>query len=98
MSEILRIDHFNPHVGKIARFKGTPYAFPLERVDHDDAEAPNGTTRKPFILIFRGPRHTNVMPEGMYECEFEGGPTFSLYVIPIFTPMPDRQDYQSVFN
>ena len=54
--------------------------------------------RKPFTLIFRGPKETDVMPEGLYECEFEGGPSYSLYVIPIFTPQPGRQDYQSAFN
>jgi hypothetical protein len=96
--EILQIDHFNPYVGKTVRFKGTPYAFPLERIIHDDAPPPKGATRKPFLLIFSGPKETKVMPEGMYECEFEGGPTYALYVIPIHTPQPGRQEYQAVFN
>jgi hypothetical protein len=98
MNETLQIEDFKPHVGKIVRFKGTRYAIPLDHIAHEDAPPPKGTTRKPFMLIFRGPKETEVMPEGLYECEFEGGPTCSLHVIPIFTPRPDRQDYQSVFN
>jgi hypothetical protein len=38
------------------------------------------------------------MPEGLYAAEVENGPRFDLYVIPIHTRAPDRQDYQAVFN
>jgi hypothetical protein len=98
MSDILQLEHFKPLVGKLVRFKGTAYAFPLDSIISNDAPAPKGTTRKPFTLIFVGPKEKNAMPEGLYECEFGGGPTYSLYVMPIFTPQPGRQDYQSVFN
>jgi hypothetical protein len=38
------------------------------------------------------------MPEGLYDSEFESGPTYPLYVIPVFTSTPGCQDYQAVFN
>jgi hypothetical protein len=98
MSEILQVEHFEALVGKIARFEGTAHAFPLERIICNDDKVQKGATRRQFTLIFRGPKDKNAMPEGLYECAFEGGPTYSLYVMPIFTPQPERQDYQSVFN
>lgn len=96
--ECLLIDHFKPHVGKIFRFKGTRYAFPLEHIRSDDKELPDWVRRRPFTLIFRGPKEREVLPEGLYACEVEGGPVYSIYVAPIFTPQPDCQDYQAVFN
>jgi len=47
--------------------------------------------------MFRGPPG-DVLPEGMRELHIEGGPSFTLYVIPVLTPQRDRQNYQSVFN
>ena len=41
------------------------------------------------------PKERDVLPEGQYDCEFEGGATYSIYVSPIHTPWPDRQDYQA---
>jgi hypothetical protein len=98
MDEFLLIDHFKPHVGKIVCFKGTRYAFALDRIISDRKRVPKGMKRKPFILIFRGPKEKEHLPEGRYECEIEGGPTYRLYVMPIFTPQPDRQEYQAVFS
>ena len=99
MSEFLIIDHFKPHVGKIFRFKGTRYAMPLNRIHADRGKrAPKGAKRKPFIRIFRAPKEPEHMPEGYYECEVEDGPTYALYVMPIMTPQPDLQEYQSVFT
>jgi hypothetical protein len=34
----------------------------------------------------------------MHTLEIEGGASFNLYVIPVMTPQPDRQNYQIVFN
>jgi hypothetical protein len=34
----------------------------------------------------------------LHELQIEGGPSFTLYVIPVMTPQPDRQNYQVVFN
>jgi hypothetical protein len=98
MEEVLRIDHFLPHVGKTVRFRGTPFAFPIERVEGDGGPPPAGFPRSPFTVIFRGPPKTDVMPAGLYECEIENGPTYSLHVMPIHTPQPDRQEYQAAFN
>ena len=96
--EFLLVEHFEPHVGKVFRFKGTRYAFPLESIDNPRREKPDWVKRQPFTLIFRGPKERDVMPEGLYDCEIEGGPTVALYVAPIMTPQPDRQYYQAVFN
>jgi uncharacterized protein DUF6916 len=98
MEELLLIDHFKPHIGKIFRFKGTRYAFPLDRISSNRRQLPKGMKRRPFILIFRGPKEREFLPEGLYECEIEDGPTYRMYVNPINTPEPDRQEYQAVFS
>jgi uncharacterized protein DUF6916 len=98
MDELIKIEHFEPHVGKTCRFKGTPYALALDRISSNRRRLPKGVKRRPFTVIFRAPRQPAVLPEGLYECEIEGGPTFSIYVNPIFTPAPDHQEYQAVFN
>ena len=99
MTEQLTPDHFRPHVDKAFRVQGTHHAFTLVRVDtrkREDWEHETGL-REPFNLIFRGPPG-DVMREGLYTLDVEGGPSFELYVIPIFTPARDRQDYQAPFN
>jgi hypothetical protein len=98
MDEPLKIEDFKPHVGKIVRFRGTRYALPLERIVSDRKRLPKWVKRRPFILIFVGPKEREVLPEGTYECEFEDGPVYEMYVNPIHTPEPGRQEYQSVFN
>ena len=30
--------------------------------------------------------------------DVDAGPAFGFYIIPIYTPVRDRQDYQAVFN
>jgi hypothetical protein len=96
--DTLTIEHFKPHAGKTVRFKGTPYAFVLDRVEGDGGPPPAGYPRAPFIVIFRGPSKTDVMPGGLYDCAIDDGPTYSLHVMPIYTPRPDRQEYQAAFN
>jgi hypothetical protein len=96
------IDQFEPHVGKMVHFKapgGNPagHAFPLDRIT-TDGEAPAPGARQPFTLIFRGPREAEHMPEGLYDCQIEGGASFQLYVTPIYTPDRAWQDYQAAFN
>ena len=98
MAEFLQIADFKPHIGKIFRFKGTRFAFPLDRIIGENQPAPAGMKRQPFILIFRGPKEREYLPDGIYECEIEGGPTHSMYVNPIQTPAPEWQEYQAVFN
>jgi hypothetical protein len=98
MDELLQLKDFKPHVGKIFRFKGTRFAFPLERIISHRRRLPKGLKRRPFTLIFVGPREADLLHEGMYDCEIEDGPTYRIYVNPIHTPRPDRQEYQAVFN
>jgi uncharacterized protein DUF6916 len=98
MDEILKMSHFTPHVGKVVRFKGTPYAFVLDRVEGEDGTPAPGYVRMPFVVIFTSPSRTDILESGTYDCEVEGGPTFNMYVAPMYTPRPDRQEYQAVFN
>jgi hypothetical protein len=98
MDDVLTMDHFTPHVGKTVRFRGTPYAFVLDRVEGEGGPPPAGFARAPFLVIFRGASKSDVMGSGIYDCEIEGGPTFNMHVAPMYTPAPDRQEYQAVFN
>ena len=98
MTEVLTQDHFAPHVGKLARFVGTRHALVIDRVE-GDGRVPDGMARAPFVVIFRGPvGREALLSEGLYDCEIEAGPTVNIYVMPIHTPAPGRQEYQAVFN
>jgi hypothetical protein len=98
MGDLLQIDDFKPYVGKIFHFKGTRYAFPLDRIISNRQRLPKGMKRRPFILIFRGPKEREYMPDGLYDCEVENGPTYQMYVNPIQTPDPALQEYQAAFS
>ena len=98
MEGLLQIEDFKPHVGKIFHFKGTRYAFPLDRITSFNQPLPEGAKRRPFILVFRGPKERDYMSDAIYECEVEGGTTYSMYVNPIQTPQPEWQEYQAVFT
>jgi hypothetical protein len=99
MTERLTPEHFLPHVDKTFRVAGGRHALTLTRIDMrrlEDWETkviPN----QPFNLIFRGPPG-DILAEGLHTLEVEHGPSFELYVMPIHTPAPDRQDYQASFN
>lgn len=80
MKPLLIFEDFAPHVGKLVHFKGTPYSFPIHRMEGQGGEPPPGLKRTFFQVIFRGPKSTDYMREGMYQCEIEGGPTYELYV------------------
>jgi hypothetical protein len=54
-------------------------------------------SRRPFTLILAGPPG-DLLPEGPYIFEVEGGPAFEFYVMPIHTLARDRQHYQAAFN
>lgn len=97
MSEFLEAQHFEPLVGKTVRFKGTRFAIPLFKVIKGQKFIETAK-RDPFLLIFRAPKEPEYMPEGNYDCEFEDGPTYKIYVLPTHTPEPEWQDYQAVFN
>jgi hypothetical protein len=99
MTEQLTAEHFLPHVSKTFRVRDSRHALTLSRVEVDIGSGvtlPAGM-RRPFNLIFSGPPR-DVLPEGPYTLEVEDGSDFALYVMPIHTPTPERQDYQSLFN
>jgi hypothetical protein len=99
MAEFLTADNFRPHIDKIFHVQGGRHGLTLAAVEArplSEAER-KFLPREPFNLIFRGPPG-DVMPEGLYTMEVEDGPNFELYVMPVFTPVRDRQDYQAVFN
>ena len=99
MVETLTPEHFLPHVNKVFRVRGGRHALTLTRVEMRplaDWEA-KIVPRQPFNLIFSGPAG-DVLRAGLYAVEVEDGPTFDLYVMPVFTPKPGHQDYQSSFN
>ena len=93
----LEYHHFEPLVGKVVHFKGTPFAIPLSKVIKGQKFL-STAKREPFILIWRSPKLEHYMTEGMYECAFEDGPTYNIYVHPAFTPEQEFQDYQAVFS
>ena len=99
MTEQLTLEHFLPHLEKVFRVSGFDPALILERVDTVTGEhwQAQQASRQPFNLIFRGPPG-NVLPQGLYTLEVEDGPSFDLYIIPVYTPAADRQDYQAAFN
>lgn len=92
-------EHFLPYLAKVFRVRGGRHVLTLSSVDTQQpiAHAPASIRRWPFNLIFAGqPR--DVLPEGFYVLEIEGGPAVELYMMPVQTPARDRQDYQAVFN
>jgi len=97
MAEPLTPQHFLPYVEKTFRVAGGHHAFILATVDTPPMPGSAAASRQPFNLIFRGPAG-DVLVEGIYMLEVEGGPSFELYVMPIHTPDRTRQDYQSAFN
>jgi hypothetical protein len=98
MAEILTPEHFLPHVEKIFRVKGGRHALTLVQVDVLGPEPhTKGAPRQSFNLIFSGPP-ADVLHEGLHTLEIADGPQFELYVIPIHTPAPGRQNYQAAFN
>jgi len=94
-----RLTHedFQPHVGREFRFGEQPQVLRLSRIDVGHSPPLPGMEYQSFALVFAGPRG-DVLPEGFYAAEAEGGARFDLYILPIHTPAPDRQEYQAVFN
>ena len=97
MSARLTHEDFQPHVGRTFRFGGQPQVLRLSRIDVMDHPPLPGMDYNAFSLIFAGARG-DVLPEGLYAVEVEGGARFEFYILPIHTPAPDRQEYQAVFN
>ena len=99
MSEVLTADMFQPHVNKQFRVKDGRHALTLNRVELHKTEQSevDAFGRQSFTLLFSGPPG-DVLPQGFYTLEADGGLSFQLHVIPIRTLVRDRQDYQAVFN
>jgi hypothetical protein len=97
MAEVLTPKHFLPLVDKVFRVRGGRHALTLVAVEVAEPAPESEPPRQSFNLIFSGPPG-DVLRQGLYTLEVADGPHFELYVIPIYTPNPARQDYQSVFN
>jgi hypothetical protein len=98
MTVTLTPDDFRPHVNKTFRVRGGHHAFTLTAVDAPKYGEPTpGARRSPFNVLFTGPPD-DVLREGLYTLDADGGPSFELHVIPIYTQARDRQDYQAPFN
>jgi hypothetical protein len=99
MSELLTPEHFRPHIEKVFHVQGGHHGLKLTRVEvQSEAIAlVNGAPHQCFNVIFTGPRD-DILREGLYTLGTDGGPSFELYVMPIYTPAGGRQDYQAAFN
>jgi len=92
---VLTAETFARHVGQTFQIKGGRYALALTEIEI--APLQSWQTHPSFTLLFNGP-HGDVLPEGMHALTQEDGTVYELYVIPIHTLAPGRQDYQAVFN
>ena len=92
---VLTAETFARHVGETFRIKGGRYALALTEIDTQPPQ--DWRTHPAFTLLFSGPPG-DVLAEGMHAITLEDGTAYELYLIPIHTPAPGRQDYQAVFN
>ncbi len=94
----LTAETFAPHVGRTFQIQGGRHALALNEIERGALEAwETSMDRAPFTLLFSGPPG-DVLVEGLHAIELEDGTAYHLYLIPIHTPAPGRQDYQAVFN
>jgi Domain of unknown function (DUF6916) len=93
----LTADDFVCYLGRKVWPDGSGPEMVLERIDRREFPGWEGAARKPFSLIFRGPRRP-ILPEGLYAMVIAEGRTLGLYIIPILTAAGDHQEYQVVFN
>jgi hypothetical protein len=93
----LTADTFAPHLGASFHVEGGHHVLALSEVDRLPIQPGHAPTYQPFVLIFSGPPG-DVLAEGLHTIAREDGTAYDLYLIPIHTPTPGRQDYQAVFN
>lgn len=99
----LTADTFAPQVGTSFRVGDGRHVLSLSEVERLEPQPGHGDpTYQPFTLIFSGPPG-DLLAEGMHTLAPEGvapddGTAYDLYLIPVHTPAPGRQDYQAVFN
>lgn len=97
---MLTLEDFKPHLEKTFKVRDGRHAFALvEITEHPVAEADRARiNRLPFTLVFQGPPG-DVLPAGLFTFDVDGADaSYELYVMPIHTPVPGRQDYQASFN
>jgi len=97
MSDTMTAEVFTPHIGKAFRPRGWHGSLTLVSAEPYTRPGWEAAPRKPFSLIFRGVRD-DILPEGLYVFDVDGGAVFEFYVSPIHTPAPDHQDYQAAFT
>jgi hypothetical protein len=94
----LTADTFAPHEGASFRVEGGHHVLSLSKVERLESQPGHADPAfQPFVLIFSGPPG-DVLAEGMHTITREDGAVHDLYLIPVHTPAPGRQDYQAVFN
>jgi hypothetical protein len=93
----LTADTFAPHLGASFKVEGGHHVLSLSEVERLEAQPGHAPGFAPFALIFSGPPG-EVLAEGMHTITRDGGGAYDLYLIPVHTPAPGRQDYQAVFN
>lgn len=94
MSEVLTADLFSSHVDGRFQVGETELFLTLVKVEVGQGAADQ---RVPFSLIFAGPK-SPWAPENIWAMRAPDGVVYDIYIAPIHTPNPDRQDYQAVFN
>jgi hypothetical protein len=94
----LTADTFAPHLGASFRVEGGHHVLSLSEVERLANQPGHANPAyQPFVLVFSGPPG-DVLVEGLHTIAHEDGSAYALYLIPIHTPTPGRQDYQAVFN
>lgn len=96
MSDTINAETFAPYVGKAASLANRQ-ALILVAVDVHRSPRPDAAPGTSFSLLLRGAA-APIVSEGLHQLTFEDGASFELYLIPIYTPSRDHQDYQVVFN
>lgn len=98
MAEQATHEDFRPHLSKTFRVRGGQHALVLRHVEEFSGGLASGQNRRSsFALIFSGPAG-DVLREGIYAFEVDGGLSFEFHIMPIHTPVPDHQEYQAIFN
>ena len=89
---------FAPHIGRTFQVQGGRHALALSEIERLELQPGHGQpAHMPFTLVFSAPPG-DVLAEGMHTIVLEDGTAYELYLMPIHTPAPGRQDYQAVFN
>jgi hypothetical protein len=97
MTGLSQHQDFAPFLGRRFDLEGQRVVLHLASIDLKPGQVATGSQRTPFILVLHGPAG-DVVPEGMFRAQIEDGPVTDLYIMPIHTLVPNRQEYQAVFN